>query len=134
MTSVSSVEPEASIMACLVGNKTVWVKGFKIAFGAWLTLSAENKNKLVDFFYLEICTQKKVKITKIQRGSVQYLFGDQKRNILTVFWIATFLGPLFAKLWNQVSSLDHFVVQNSGDFLCWKYKEVVCFYVSNLRQ
>ena len=30
--------------------------------------------------------------------------------------------------------LDHFVVQISGDFLCWKYKEVVCFYVSNLRQ
>ena len=24
--------------------------------------------------------------------------------------------------------------QNSGDFLCWKYKEVGCFYVSNLRQ
>ena len=23
-----------------------------------------------------------------------------------------------AKLWNQVPSLDHFVVQNSGDFLC----------------
>ena len=39
-----------------------------------------------------------------------------------------------AKLWNQVPCLDHFVVQNSGDFLCWKYKEVVCFYVSNLRQ
>ena len=39
----------------------------------------------------------------------------------------------FPKLWNQVSSLDHFVVQNSGDFLCWKYKEIVCFYVSNLR-
>ena len=41
---------------------------------------------------------------------------------------------LYAKLWNQFPSLDHFVVQNSGDFLCWKYKEVVCFYVSNLRQ
>ena len=40
----------------------------------------------------------------------------------------------YAKLWNQVPSLDHFVVQNSGDFLCWKYKEVVCFYASNLRQ
>ena len=26
------------------------------------------------------------------------------------------------KLWNQVPSLDHFVVQNSGDFLCWKYR------------
>ena len=39
-----------------------------------------------------------------------------------------------AKLWNQVPPLDHFVVQNSGDFLCWKYKKVVCFYVSNLRQ
>ena len=39
-----------------------------------------------------------------------------------------------AKLWNQVPSLDHFVAQNSGDFLCWKYKEVVCFYVSNLLQ
>ena len=31
-------------------------------------------------------------------------------------------------------SLDHFVIQNSGDFLCQKYKEVVCYYVSNLRQ
>ena len=40
----------------------------------------------------------------------------------------------WSKLWNQVPSLDHFVVQNSGDFLCWKYKEVVFFYVSNLRQ
>ena len=39
-----------------------------------------------------------------------------------------------SKLCNQVRSLDHFVVQNSGDFLCWKYKEVVCFYVSNLLQ
>ena len=39
-----------------------------------------------------------------------------------------------AKLWNQVPSLDHYVVQNSWDFLCWKYKEVVCFYVSNLWQ
>ena len=39
-----------------------------------------------------------------------------------------------AKLWNQVPSLDHFVVQNSGNFLCWKYKEVVFIYVSNLRQ
>ena len=38
------------------------------------------------------------------------------------------------KLWSQVPSLDYFVVQNSGDFLCWKYKEVVCFYVSNLLQ
>ena len=45
------------------------------------------------------------------------------------------LNPLYcSKLWNQVPSLDHFVIQNSGDFLCWKYKEVVCFYVSNLRQ
>ena len=41
---------------------------------------------------------------------------------------------LCSKLWNQVPSLDHFVVQNFQDFLCWKYKEVVCFYVSNLRQ
>ena len=36
------------------------------------------------------------------------------------------------KLWNQVPSLDHFVVQNSGDFLCWKYKQVVCFYVTKI--
>ena len=28
---------------------------------------------------------------------------------------------IVAKLWNQVPFLDHFVVQNSGDFLCWKY-------------
>jgi hypothetical protein len=27
-----------------------------------------------------------------------------------------------AKLWDQVPSLDHFAVQNSGDFLCWNYK------------
>ena len=44
------------------------------------------------------------------------------------------LGQKWSKLWNQVPYLDHFVVQNSGDFLYWKYKEVVCFYVSNLRQ
>ena len=31
-------------------------------------------------------------------------------------------GLFTAKLWNQVPSLDLFVVQNSGDFLCWKYK------------
>ena len=36
-----------------------------------------------------------------------------------------------SKLWNQVPFLDLFVIQNSVDFLCWKYKEVVCFYVSN---
>ena len=41
---------------------------------------------------------------------------------------------IYPKLCNQVRSLDHFVVQNFGDFLCWKYKEVVCFYVSNLLQ
>ena len=33
-----------------------------------------------------------------------------------------------------IPSLDHFLVHNSVDFLCWKYKEVVCFYVSILRQ
>ena len=37
------------------------------------------------------------------------------------------MTPMGAKLWNQVPSLDHFVVQNSGNFFCWKYKEVVCF-------
>ena len=38
-------------------------------------------------------------------------------------------------LWpNQVPSLDHFVLQNSGGFLCWKHKEGVCFYVSNNSQ
>ena len=46
---------------------------------------------------------------------------------------SVYLTLSLPKLWNQVPSLDHFVVQNSGDFLCWKYKEVVCFYVSNLR-
>ena len=36
-------------------------------------------------------------------------------------------------LWIKVLwILDNFVVQNSGDFLCWKYKEVVCFYVFKL--
>ena len=54
LTSVSSVEPEASIMACLVGNKTVWVKGFKIAFGAWLTLSAENETKTNWLIFLSL--------------------------------------------------------------------------------
>ena len=42
--SVSSVDPDASIMACFVGNKTVWVGGFRTAFGAWLILSAGKKN------------------------------------------------------------------------------------------
>ena len=65
--------------------------------------------------------------------------------IASMYHLIMFLGffnplPLFcyhlqySKLWNQVPSLDHFVVQNSGDFLCWKFKEVVCLYVSNLRQ
>ena len=40
-----------------------------------------------------------------------------------------FLNPNIPKLWNKVPSLDHFVVQNSGDFLCWKNKEVGCYYV-----
>ena len=31
----------------------------------------------------------------------------------------------YTKLWNQVPSLDHFVVQNSGDFLCWTEKSTV---------
>ena len=30
------------------------------------------------------------------------------------------------KLWNQVPSLDHLVIQNSGDFLCWKLRSVGC--------
>ena len=30
--------------------------------------------------------------------------------------------PVWAKLWNQVPSLDHFVIQNSGDYLFWKYR------------
>ena len=33
-----------------------------------------------------------------------------------------FTDTIQAKLWNQVPSLDHFVAQNSGDFLCWKYR------------
>ena len=41
-------------------------------------------------------------------------------------WKSSRAGP---KLWNQVPSLDHFVFQNSGDFLCWIYKEVACIYV-----
>ena len=50
-------------------------------------------------------------------------------------WKSHFWTALnFSELWNQVLSLDHFVFQNYGDFLCSKYKEVVCFYVSNLRQ
>ena len=41
-------------------------------------------------------------------------------------WPSSFWGVRHwraSKLCNQVRSLDHFVVQNSGDFLCWKYKE-----------
>ena len=53
---------------------------------------------------------------------------------LSVQCLHTLYALIHPKLWNQVPSLDHFVVQNSGDYLCWKYKEVVCFYVSNLRQ
>ena len=30
--------------------------------------------------------------------------------------------PSYTKLWNQVPSLDHLVIQNSGNFLCWKYR------------
>ena len=41
----------------------------------------------------------------------------------------SWFGSQMPKLCNQVRSLDHFVVQNSGDFLWWIYKEVVCFYV-----
>ena len=29
---------------------------------------------------------------------------------------------LISKLWNQVLSLDHLVIQHSGNFLCWKYR------------
>ena len=47
------------------------------------------------------------------------------------------MGHNVSKLCNQVRSLDYFVVQNSGDFLCWKYKEVVfqtCFNSQLLRR
>ena len=61
-------------------------------------------------------------------------------NWVTNFWICTHCWLLFVvgspprgcsrklcctKLWNQVPSLDNFVVQNSGDFLYWKYRYVV---------
>ena len=38
-----------------------------------------------------------------------------------------------AKLWNQVPSLEHFEVQNSGDFLYWKYKEIVLFLTEEIQ-
>ena len=28
---------------------------------------------------------------------------------------------MISKLWNQVPFLNHLVIQNSGDLLCWKY-------------
>ena len=44
-------------------------------------------------------------------------------DLLSVNGILTVFSPLLtAKLWNQVPFLDHFVVQNFGDFLCWKYR------------
>ena len=43
-----------------------------------------------------------------------------------VFFLSSVLivqvSPFLLKLWNQVPTLDHLVIQNSGDFLCWKYK------------
>ena len=44
-----------------------------------------------------------------------------------IFWgewsqrVTLLLGHI-TKLWNQVPSLDHLVIQNSGDFLCWKLR------------
>ena len=53
------------------------------------------------------------------------------------FWVRFKIYKIMhlnAKLWNQVPSLDHLVIQNSGNFLCWKYGQVGRFYVSNFRQ
>ena len=57
-----------------------------------------------------------------------------KKKILLKYESWPSFALIFAKLCNQVRSLDHFVVQNFWDFFVWKYKEVVCFYVSNLLQ
>ena len=38
-----------------------------------------------------------------------------------IYWFFKF-SFLHSKLWNQVPSLDHLVIQNSGNFLCWKYR------------
>ena len=62
-----------------------------------------------------------------------YIISMPFRSKLSKFRILPY-SEIVAKPCNQVRSLDHFVVQNSGDFLCWAYKEVVCFYVSNLLQ
>ena len=72
LTSVSSVDPEASIMACLVGNKTVWVKGFKIAFGAWLTLSAKNKTETNWLIFFKSLNTHKNKSKLLKFRGVQY--------------------------------------------------------------
>ena len=64
------------------------------------------------------CNWNRTRLFRVQSSEMQYI----------CVWF------IYAKLWNQVPSLDHFVVQNSGVFFFWKYKEVVCFHVSNLRQ
>ena len=61
------------------------------------------------------------------------LHWDKSKQISWRLYLAA-VHHFCSKLCNQVHSLDHFVVQNFGDFLCWKYKEVECFYVSNLLQ
>ena len=39
----------------------------------------------------------------------------------------------YTKLWNQVTSSGHFGIWNSGDFLCWKLRQVGCYDVAKLR-
>ena len=73
---------------------------------------------------------------RIPRLWTQYYYAHCLNWSLVFLWAeCDFVLFSWSKaMYNQVRSLDHFVVQNFGDFLCWKYKEVVCFYVSNLLQ
>ena len=53
------------------------------------------------------------------QGNFPSSFMIKNSDYRSLWWLWT---TARSKLWNQVPSLDHFVVQNSGDFLCWKYK------------
>ena len=93
--------------------------------------------KLVEFIYLirkKVCPF--IIMSKVFRNRTfkRFRVWSLPQKKLHPFHMRTWMHPSLTKLCNQVRSLDHFVVQNSGDFLCWKYKEVVSFYVSNLLQ
>ena len=39
----------------------------------------------------------------------------------------------YHKLWNQITSSDHFEIWNSVAFLCWKLRQVGCYGVGKFR-